>query len=243
MPARAAGQEHHALARRLSSLGGRAQLLEMDLALVEADPPEQRVAHRARLLVDLLQHEVAVAALLGLHRVPGDALGRPRRPRRPVASVMRHRVGRDRHDLAVVQEEEVAGVGQEGRDVGGEEVLAFAEAHDQRRPEARADQGLRLVLVQEHEGVDPLELADGLAHRVLEGALVVVGHEVGDHLGVGLGHEACGPPPARRAFRAQVVLDDAVVDDHDAARGSPGAGWAFSSVGRPWVAQRVWPMP
>ena len=43
-------------------------------------------------------------------------------------------------------------------------------------------------------------------------------------------------------FLAQLaeILDDAVVDDRDAA---VACGWALSSVGLPCVAQRVWPMP
>ena len=88
VPARAAGQEHHAL-RLLAGRPPRpAQLLEVDLALLEADPAEQRVAHRPRLLVDLLEHEVAVAALLRLHGVPGDALGLAAPRAAPGASVM-----------------------------------------------------------------------------------------------------------------------------------------------------------
>ena len=41
---------------------------------VEAHAPEQGVADRAGLLVDLLEHEVTVAALLRLNRVPRDRL-------------------------------------------------------------------------------------------------------------------------------------------------------------------------
>ena len=39
------------------------------------------------------------------------------------------------------------------------------------------------------------------------------------------------------------VLDDAVVDDGDRAGAVDRCGWALRSVGAPWVAQRVWPMP
>ena len=49
--------------------------------------------------------------------------------------------------------------------------------------------------------------------------------------------------PGRLEPRPQreVVLDDAVVDHR---RPAPAlCGWAFSSDGRPCVAQRVWPMP
>ena len=66
-------------------------------------------------------------------------------------------------------------------------------------------------------------------------ALVERLHEVGHHLGVGLGDEAVARGGQARLER-QVVLDDPVVDDHDLARGSPGAG------GRsPRWAGRGWP--
>ena len=233
VPARPAGQEHHP-PHVLEPLGGLAQLLEMDAALFEADPSEQAVAHRARLLVDLLQHEVAIAALLGLHRIPGDALGSTgdHGPRRVLEG---HRVGAHGHDLAVLQEQEVAGVGEEGGNVRGEEVLAVAEAHHQGWPETSADQGLGLVLVQQHQGVDSLELGHRSQQGRFERALVVVGHEVGDHLRVRLGHEhvARGLQPG---LQGKVVLDDAVVD-HDDASGRVLVGMRIllrgPAVGRP----------
>ena len=73
--ARAARDEVHAL-DRLRELGGDADLLADDVALGEIDAPAQRVLDGARLLVDLLEHEVLVAALLGLGRRPVDALRR-----------------------------------------------------------------------------------------------------------------------------------------------------------------------
>ena len=39
---------------------------------VHEEPAAEGVRHRARLLVDLLEHEVAIAALLGHGRVPVD---------------------------------------------------------------------------------------------------------------------------------------------------------------------------
>jgi hypothetical protein len=73
------------------------------------------------------------------------------------------------------------------------------------------------------------------------GVLLHLFDEVGDDLGVGLGDElvALG---GEFALQVEIVLDNAVVDDDDAA-GAVAMGWAFSSVGRPCVAQRVWPMP
>ena len=40
----------------------------------------------------------------------------------------------------------------------------------------------------------------------------------------------------------EVVLDDAVVDDGHATRSDVRVR-VLVSLGRPWVAQRVWPMP
>ena len=194
VPARPAGEEHHP-PHVLEPLGGLAQLLEVDAALFEADPPEQAVAHRARLLVDLLQHEVAIAALLGLHRVPGDALGSTGHhgPRRVLED---HRVGAHGHDLAVLQEQEVAGVGEQGGDVRGEEVLALAEAHHQGRPETSADQGLGLVLVQQHQGVDPLELRPRLAATPLRASPRSDGTRGGRSPRCPSGSRTRGPRPA-----------------------------------------------
>ncbi len=45
---------------------------EVGVMRLEQEPAAQRVGDGARLLVDLLEHEVRVAALLGLRRVPGD---------------------------------------------------------------------------------------------------------------------------------------------------------------------------
>ncbi len=212
MPARAAGEEEDAL-RSLQGGGGLAQLLEVDVPLLEVDPAEQGVARRPRLLVDLLQHEMAVTALLGLDRIPGDPLGLLGPGGAPAVG-HHHRSRGHRDHVAVVQEEEVPGVGKEGAYVGGEEVLPLAEAHHQGRTPPRPHELLGLVLVEKDDRVDPPELPDCLAHRLFERAVVVVGDQVGDDLGVGLGGEAMTLGLEAR-LQLQVVLDDAVVDHHD----------------------------
>jgi len=234
MPARAAGQEQDPL-RPLQLRRGLAQLLEVDLAFLEADPAQEGVAHGARLLVDLLEHEVAVAALLGLDGVPGDALRRAG-DLAPVGVGDAHRLRRHDHHVPVVEEQEVAGVGQEGRNVRGQEVLALPEAHHERRATAGGDELLRLAGVHQDEGVDAFHLLERLAHGVLErSAAEVRFHQMGDDLGVGLGHEAvAGGGEAR--FQREIVLDDPVVD-HDqlalAVRVRVGVLLARPSVGGP----------
>jgi hypothetical protein len=74
--------------------------------------------------VDLLQHEMPVAALLGLERIPGDALDRGD-ALVPLGVLDQDLVlGRDRH-LAVGEEDDVARVDEDGGDVGRDEVLAL----------------------------------------------------------------------------------------------------------------------
>jgi hypothetical protein len=60
--------------RRLFSFSRDVQVLEEDLAAIERHAAEDGVARGGRLLVDLLEHEVLVAALLRRDRIPQHAL-------------------------------------------------------------------------------------------------------------------------------------------------------------------------
>jgi hypothetical protein len=78
-----------------------------------------------RLLVDLLEHERLVPALLGALVVPVD-LGDGRR----LGGEERRALGPDRDDLAVLEELHLPGLGQERGDRGGEEHLALPHPDD-----------------------------------------------------------------------------------------------------------------
>ena len=91
-----------------------------------ADSVADRLGDGLGLLVDLLEHERLVAALLGalvvpveLHGVVLDDLAVRRREGRAL--------GRDRDDLTVARELHRARLPEEGRRVRGEEVLALAD--------------------------------------------------------------------------------------------------------------------
>ena len=147
----AAGDDDH-LVDRAQVLLGDPQLVQ-DQAAVSSVRPSRVSADRVRLVVDLLLHEGVVAALLGGGGVPVDvvvlALGR-----RAVEADDRGALGGDRHDLVLAELERLAGVPDEGGDVGAEEVLAVAEADDQRAVAAGADDHAGLVGVhgQQREG-------------------------------------------------------------------------------------------
>ena len=160
----------------------------------------------------------------------------------PVGVRDRDAVGGDRDDLAVLDLHHGPGLAEEGRDRGGEEGLPLADADHQRTLLAGADEQLGVVDVHRDEGVVAAEIGEGAANRGGQIAVVVALDQVGDDLGVGLGAELV-PVGEQLATQLGVVLDDAVEDDVDLARARRCAGWAFSSVTRPCVAQRVWARP
>ena len=114
--------------------------------------------------------------------------------------------------------ERAAGVADEGRDVGAEEVLALAEADDERAVAAGADDDAGAVGVHGEQGERALEPVDDVLHGLGEvaGLGVLAGHEVGGDLGVGLAREgrAVGD---ELVLQLVEVLDDAVVDQGELA--------------------------
>ena len=194
-----------------------------------------RLGDGVGLLVDLLEHERLVAALLGGLLVPVDARDLAL-DRRAVGLQERRRRRAHDDDLVVLDELHVARVGEEGGDRGGEELLAVAAADDQRALLARADERVGLVGAHRDERVVALELGVGGAHGLDEAAeRHVVGDEVGDDLGVGLRGEVRAHV-AEAALEREVVLDDPVDDDVDAVgrvEVRVGVGLGDAAVRRP----------
>ena len=127
--------------------------------------PAMRLAERFGLLVDLLEHEVLVAALLGGLGRPVDGRHRRARAGRPSTSVIGHAPRPEVGDVAVLEEDDPVGVGEDRGDVRGEEALAVAEPDDERHVLAGADQPVALADVHDHDRVGALELAQGVAGR------------------------------------------------------------------------------
>ena len=192
---------------------------EDDGAALGLHAPAHRVGGGARLLVDLLQHEVAVAALLGEDRIPLDA-DRGALDRRAVEMADLHSMARHHRQILVLEDDDVARVGEDGGDVGGEERLVLAEAHHHAaRPLLGGDQAVRALLRQHDDGVGAAQLAERAPHRLVQARRVgeMPLDEMGDHLRVGLGAEAMALG-LQALLDGQVVLDDAVVHDDEVAR-------------------------
>ena len=119
-------------------------LVEKDAASVERDPAFHGFAHRARLLVNLFEHEMFEAAFFRLDRVPGDSLHlRLDLRAREIGDA--HRVLSHHGNLAVAQKENITRVFQDCGNVRSDKVFAIADTDDHRRPQARRDDHIGLI--------------------------------------------------------------------------------------------------
>ena len=128
---------------RRQLLVGNLHLAQEDLARVERNAAQRGVANGARLLPDFLEHEVLVAALFRLDRIPLDARDRAL-DRLAVEVGQLDAVARQDGHVAVGQKVDIAGVVQNAGHVGGDKRLALAHADDHRRSGACGDNLVRL---------------------------------------------------------------------------------------------------
>ena len=204
------------------------ELFKREVQLVDGQRPvhetsRQRVADDAGLLVDLFQHEVGVAALLGHVEVPIHVrhLGLERLAARVVE---RHGVRRELRHLAVGQHRHVARAVDHGDDVAGHVGAVLGEAHHERRVLARRHDGAGLPVARDRDGVGTDQALGRLAHGLQKVAALgkALLHEVRDDLGVGLARERM-PAPLQLLAQLGEVLDDAVVHDgHASVAGGVG---------------------
>ena len=140
------------------------QFLDVD-PVVAGHPAGDGLAERLGLLVDLLEHEVLVAALLGGLGRPVDRRSPCRSSGRPSTSVIVTPHGSQVGDVAVLEEHDPVRVGEDRGHVGGQEALPVREAHDERHVVAGPDQAIALAPVHRDDGVGALGLAQGVAQR------------------------------------------------------------------------------
>ena len=198
----------------------------------------QRVADDARLLVDLLEHEVGVSALLGHVEVPVNVRDPGIFDDLASGGVVRHALGRELGQLAIVHDHHVARGVDHGDDVAGNIGAFHALAHHQRGVLARGHDGARLIGGHDGQRIGAHQtLACGtnggqqvgraVAQRLLD--------QMRHHFGVGVAGEGM---PRGLQLLAQVgeVLDDAVVHHGDAAVAAGvrmGVGLARAAVRGP----------
>ncbi len=199
------------------------------------DTPAQGIGDCARLLVDLLQHEMAEMAPVGvighitqlfnraLH-IAARGIGDPHAERGHI------------HDIAFLEEDHAVGDLAQGHLIGGDEMLADTDADHQRAALARCNQTVRLVARDHRDRKRTFEFGNGCFHGVQqrEPAGTQAVDQVNDHLGVGLGNEPV-PGLAQAFAQPLVVFDDAVVHQRQAvcAQLWVGIHFAWTPMGCP----------
>ena len=174
-----------------------------------------RAADGLRLLVDLLEHEVGVAALLGGGHVPVDVVARLFDRAAVFVKDLDAAPGQDGH-LAVLHVRYGARVRDDRRHVRRDEAAPLAVADEKRRVLAGGDDPIRRIGAEDAEGVGPLEAVEHLIDRVHDVVAVVeeVFKKLRDDLRIGIGGER-DAPRQKKFFYMDVIFDDAVVDDRD----------------------------
>ena len=181
------------------------------------DAGRNGLADGFRLLEDLLEHEVGIAALFRGGNVPVDvavSLFDGVHLIVEEADALRRQNG----DLPVLHIDDIAGMGDNGRHVRGNEVLPFPAADDEGAVFPGRNQGVGIVGADDAEGVGafdpPQHPAHSLQHIV---ALVIMElQQLGHHLRVciRLEHNAMAQ---KLLLDLHIVFNDAVMHQRDPA--------------------------
>ncbi len=176
----------------------------------------QGLRNGARLLVNLLEHEMPVLA--ALDGVCGQfALAHRPHGRYAIRVHDADGFAADLRDVALLQEHEPAGHRQQRRHVGSDEVFIDAEPDDHRASRTREHDALRIRFAHDRQRVRPVQFADRPAHGLTEAACTrqMMVDSMRDHFGVGFRAEGI-PEVDEPGPQRLVVFDDAVVHDGDA---------------------------
>ena len=129
-----------------------------------------------------------------------------------------HAVAGDLDHVALVQVQHLVGNLDQRLRIGAEEVLADAHPDQQRRAAAGADHTAGFVAADHRDRIRPFQFAHGGQHRLAQRQTLAEAFvdQRRHHLGVGVRGEhvaAC----LQLGAQVDVILDDAVVHDRDAA--------------------------
>jgi hypothetical protein len=194
-------------------------LRQRDGLLQGADVAGKRLCDDGGLLENLLLHIMAVIALFDRRR--RHARGGDFALDRIVVLVENLRaVAGDDDPIAFLQIGNLLRQRRERERVRTEISFAFAIADDQRRTEPRADQEIGKFAEGNRQRKGTAQAGEDSFNRFGGGmpSLNLFGHQMRDHLGIGLTLER---PPACGQFIAQLfeILDNAIVHQRDFTRG------------------------
>ena len=192
-----------------------AQIVQHHPAL--PDPGRDGFPDGLRLLEDLLEHKVGVAALFRSGNVPVDvAVGLIDGVHLVIEKVDALR--RQHGDLAVLHVNNIAGMADDGSHVGGNEILVLTAADDKGAVLPSGDQGVGIVGTDDAESIGafdpPQDTAHGLQHIMT--LVIVEFQQLSRHLGVRFRLER-NAVTQKLLLDLHIVFDDAVMDHGDPA--------------------------
>ena len=185
------------------------------------------------LLVDLLEHIVRIAALLGAVLVP---VGEEQFlfERSAVQGAKFCAAIFQNGDLALFKQIVVLGIFDDGGYVGGDEHLVLPLTDDQRTFAPHRVNGLGTVGENDPQRKGAAQLMERLADTADGVAVIVEVEQLRHNLGIGIGEELVAVVLDQKLLELFVVLDDAVMDDGDpASRVGVRVDVARLAVGRP----------
>ena len=143
--------------------------------------------------------------------------------------------------LPVGEEEHIACVAQDGGHVGRNEVFALSQADYDRRALSRGDDLVWIQPAQHGKRKNSADVFQRGTDSALQIAFEILFHKMRDDFGIGFRLEAM--PLALELFFRGRKFSTMPLWTTTMSPVQSRCGCAFSSVGRPCVAQRVWPMP
>ena len=182
-----------------------------DLLLKRAQVRSQRLRHDDRLLVDFLEHEVAVIALFNQRR--RHAGNRDLAGHRIIVDIENLRALAREHDpIAFLEIGNPLGQRRERECIGAEKGFAIAIADHKGGAESRADEQVGILAEGDCQRKGAAQARQDQLYRILgrQPRLDVLADQMGHDFGIGLAFEL---PPTRLQLFAQrfEVFDDTVV--------------------------------
>ena len=181
---RAAGDDVN-LVERCEKLLVPTQFLHDEGFAVLGNARRHRIAHGFRLLVDLLEHEMLVAAFFRCLSIPVDLEDLFRHRLAPTVRDV-YTIGLHDSHLAVVYNIRAPRARNDCRDIRGNEILPLAETDDERVVLLRADEAVGMRARHEYERVGALDARKHLAYRSFKVAVVDLFQQMCDDLRIRL---------------------------------------------------------
>ena len=180
----------------------------------------KRVANRARLLVDFLQHEIGETTLFSCGNIPINMRDGWVDFATFLVEILNRRLAVRKRELregVVFEHDHIARLIDECHDVARDKRAGFALAHHDGRVFAGAHDDTRLGVAHNRDAIRASQAISRLAHGLEQIAVVGLFNQMGNDFGVGLAREHVSATD-ELFFERGIVLNDAIMHHGDIIR-------------------------